>query len=56
MKYFVSASGGPGYASPEEALTILEKIVISSFEMLIKYEGEKKILGAGCPSESDPLC
>jgi hypothetical protein len=43
MKYFVSASGGPGFASPEEALKILEKIILPSFEMLIKLEGEKKI-------------
>jgi hypothetical protein len=44
MKYFVSASGGPGFASPEEALKILEKIVLPSFEMLIQLEGEKRIL------------
>ena len=49
MKYFVSASGGPGFTSPEEALNILEKIVLPSFEMLIKLEGEKKILGGGLP-------
>jgi hypothetical protein len=49
MKYFVSASGGPGFASPEEALKILEKIILPSFDMLIKLEGEKKILGGGLP-------
>jgi hypothetical protein len=49
MKYFVSASGGPGFASPEEALKILEKIVLPSFEMLIQLEGEKRILGGGLP-------
>lgn len=47
MKYFVSASGGPGFTSPEEALNILEKIVLPSFDTLIKLEGEKKILGGG---------
>jgi hypothetical protein len=49
MKYFVSASGGPGFGSPEEALKILEKIILPSFEALIKLEGEKKILGGGLP-------
>jgi len=47
MKYFVSASGGPGFATPEEALKILEKIVLPSFDALMKLEGEKKILGGG---------
>jgi hypothetical protein len=49
MKYFVSASGGPGFVSPEEALKILEKIILPGFEALIKLEGEKKILGGGLP-------
>jgi hypothetical protein len=49
MKYFVSATGGPGFSSPEEALKILEEIVLPSFDTLIKLEGEKKILGGGLP-------
>jgi hypothetical protein len=47
MMYFVSAVGGPGFASSEEALKILEKIILPSFDALIKLEGEKKILGGG---------
>jgi hypothetical protein len=49
MKYFVRASGGPGFASPGDALKILESIVLPSFDALMKLEGEKKILGGGLP-------
>jgi hypothetical protein len=47
MKYLVIASEGPGFASLEEALQILEEIVLPSFEALIKLEAEKKILAGG---------
>jgi hypothetical protein len=49
MKYFVRASGGLGFASPGDALKILESIVLPGFDALMKLEGEKKILGGGLP-------
>ena len=45
MKYFVTASGGPGFTSPEEAKQLLESIVLPGFEVLKKLEKEKKIAG-----------
>lgn len=47
MKYSVIGSGGPGFASPEEAFRVLEEIILSSFDKLIGLEKKKKIL-AGC--------
>lgn len=49
MKYLVHASEGPGFASPEEVVRILEGIVIPSFEALMKLEAEKKIVAGGLP-------
>jgi hypothetical protein len=49
MKYLVIGSGGPGFASPEEAITVLEKIVLPSFDQLIGLEKKKKILAGGLP-------
>jgi len=49
MKYLVIGSGGPGFASPEEAVEVLEKIVLPSFDQLIGLEKKKKILAGGLP-------
>ncbi len=49
MKYLVIGSGGPGFASPEEAVNILQEIVLPSFDQLIRLEKEKKILAGGLP-------
>jgi hypothetical protein len=49
MQYLVSASEGPGFASPEEALEALENMVIPAFEALVRLENEKKILAGGVP-------
>src|SRR3989304_6548807 len=49
MKYLVKGAGGPGFASPEEAVQVLEKIVLPSFDALLKLETEKKILAGGLP-------
>lgn len=49
MKYLVVGSGGPGFASPDEALYVLEDIILPSFDQLIRLEKEKKILGGGLP-------
>ena len=49
MKYLVVGSGGPGFASSEEALHVLDSIILPSFEQLITLESENKILGGGLP-------
>jgi hypothetical protein len=49
MRYLVIGSGGPGFASPEEAANVLEEIVLPSFDQLIKLEKENKILAGGLP-------
>ena len=49
MKYFVTASGGPGFSSPDEARLILESLILPGFETMKKLEKEKKILAGGLP-------
>ena len=49
MRYLVVGSGGPGFASAEEALEILSNIVLPSFTQLIELESKKKILAGGLP-------
>jgi hypothetical protein len=49
MKYLVIGSGGPGFASAEETVEILEKGILPTFEALMKLEAEKRILAGGLP-------
>ena len=49
MKYMVSGSEGPGFASPEEAVEILEEVVLPTFDVLMKLEAQKKIVAGGLP-------
>lgn len=49
MKYLVIGSGGPGFASPEEALEVLQDIILPSFKELIALEKSKKIIAGGLP-------
>ena len=49
MKYLVTGSGGPGFASPEKAVSILEEIILPSFDKLIWLEKKKRILAGGLP-------
>ena len=42
-------TGGPGFASPEEAKEILQNVVLPSFDLLSKLEKSKKILAGGLP-------
>ena len=46
MQYLVMGTGGPGFQSPEEAVQLLESLVIPSLEQLA---AEKKILAGGLP-------
>ena len=49
MRYLVTGSEGPGFASPEETIGVLEKIVIPSFDALTALESRKKIVAGGLP-------
>jgi len=49
MQYLVEANRGMLPASPEQAITFLEGIVIPHFEYMMKLEREKKILAGGIP-------
>ena len=49
MRYLVSGSEGPGFASPEEAVEILEEVVLPTFDVLMKLEAQKKIVAGGLP-------
>jgi muconolactone delta-isomerase len=49
MRYLVSGSEGPGFASPEEAVEILEEVVLPTFDALGKLEAQKKIVAGGLP-------
>lgn len=48
-QYLVEATGGPGFASPAEAMAVLEKGILPGFDYLMKLQAEKKILGGGLP-------
>ncbi|RZI40205.1 hypothetical protein EGT07_24270 [Herbaspirillum sp. HC18] len=49
MKYLVIGSEGPGFASPAEAVTVLEQGVLPTFDALMKLEAQKKIIAGGLP-------
>jgi len=49
MKYLVTGSEGPGFASPLEAAEVLENIILPTLDTLVKLEGDKKILAGGLP-------
>ena len=49
MQYLVEGARGPLPASPEQALALLEGIVIPHFEHVIKLKTEGKILAGGVP-------
>lgn len=49
MKYLVVGSGGPGFASQEEAIEVLKEIILPSFDHLIALEKKKIILAGGLP-------
>jgi hypothetical protein len=49
MRYLVVGSGGPGFASEEEALEVLERVVLPSFTEFERLETEKKIIAGGLP-------
>jgi hypothetical protein len=49
MQYLVVGSGGPGFASPEETVEVLQKGILPTFDALMKLEEDGKILAGGLP-------
>ena len=49
MQYLVEANRGPLPGSPDEALALLEGVVIPHFDYLIRLKAEGKILAGGLP-------
>jgi len=49
MKFLVVGTEGPGFEDPEDAIEILESMVLPGLDRLIELEENKKILGGGLP-------
>lgn len=49
MRYLVIASEGPGFATPEETVQVLEKAIVPTFDALLKLEADKQIIAGGLP-------
>ena len=47
--YLVKATNGPGFTSPQEAVMILEKVIIPSFERLLQLQKENVVITGGVP-------
>ena len=47
--YLVVGSEGPGFTSPQEAIQILEKGILPTFDAIMKLQEEKKIIAGGLP-------
>ena len=47
MKYLVTGYDGPGFATPQQALEMLENLVLPSLDALNKLQAEKRILAGG---------
>ena len=45
MKYLVNATEGPGFATPEEAVEVLEELVLPTFDALMELEKKGRIVG-----------
>lgn len=53
--FLVKTSEGPGFASPEEAVEVLEKGILPTFDMLLDLQKKKKIVAGGLPVGSRTL-
>jgi hypothetical protein len=49
MRFLVTARNGPGFASPQEAIGILEDVVLPSLNALVDMERSETILAGGLP-------
>jgi hypothetical protein len=47
VKYLVSGSDGPGFATAVEALQLLEDVLLPSLDAINKLQAEKRILAGG---------
>jgi len=43
MKYLVVGSNAPGFASPDEAIEVLDSFILPSFNEIIQLEKRKKL-------------
>ena len=53
--YLVTTADGPGFASGEEALAVLENGIIPMFDQLVELKKKKKIIAGGLPVGSRRL-
>src|SRR3954471_3590556 len=49
LQYLVVGSGGPGFASAEETVAVLETGILPTFDALMKLQEDNKILAGGLP-------
>ena len=49
VQYLVEGARGPLPLSPEQAIALLEEVVIPAFEYAIRLKGEGKVLAGGLP-------
>src|SRR5215469_18180539 len=49
VQYLVEGTRGPLPLSPEQAIALLEEVVIPAFEYAIRLKGEGKVLAGGLP-------
>ena len=49
MRYLVVGTRGPGFASSEEELAVLENGILPTFDAFLKLEENNKILAGGLP-------
>ena len=49
MKYLVTGTNGPGFASASEAVAVLQEVVIPSFQLLMQYEKDGIVVAGGLP-------
>jgi ABC-type oligopeptide transport system substrate-binding subunit len=47
--YLVVGSEGPGFTSPQEAVQVLEKGILPTFDAILKLKKEGKIIAGGLP-------
>lgn len=50
--YLVETSEGPGFASPDEVLGVLENGILPTFDALLALKADKKIIAGGLPAGS----
>jgi hypothetical protein len=48
-QYLVEATGGPGFATPQEAAAVLEGGILPGFDYLQKLQAAKTIVAGGLP-------